>query len=476
MSDLRKLVILHTNDIHSHFEQMPKIASFIDRRREAEGSDRLLVLDIGDHMDRMRMETEGTEGAVNVAVLNETGYDAVTLGNNEGLTFSSEVLAETYAGARFAAVCGNLPLAGTGELPSWLAPCRIVEKSGIRIGLIGVTAYFTEYYRLLGWDIREPFATVAELARELRPQVDVLIVMSHLGLKNDERMAEQIEGIDIILGGHTHHLLETPRLVRRTYIGAAGKYGRYVGVMELEFDMELRRISALSGCCRDIADYPPAPRIVSLIEAYGEAAMRKLSRSVATLQEPLGIDWHGESALGNLLAAGIRAWVGAEIGLVNAGQLLGGLDAGSVSEAELLRICPSPINTCRMRLRGDLILQSLEESLVPEYQDKQLLGFGFRGKILGTLCVDGMRIEYDPQAPDYRKIRSVTVGSGLLERDREYDVATIDMFTFGVGYLSLREGKDIRFFLPYFLRDVLERELQDPEAIASSRVARWHRV
>ncbi len=88
--------------------------------------------------------------------------------------------------------------------------------------LIGVTAYFTEYYRLLGWDIQEPLQVTEQLVRKLRPEVDVLIVMSHLGLRLDERMAQEIPGIDVILGGHTHHLLEeAQRMNQALYVPQA---------------------------------------------------------------------------------------------------------------------------------------------------------------------------------------------------------------------------------------------------------------
>ncbi|MCZ4148913.1 multifunctional 2',3'-cyclic-nucleotide 2'-phosphodiesterase/5'-nucleotidase/3'-nucleotidase, partial [Escherichia coli] len=89
-----RLTILHTNDIHSHFDSMSSIAAMIERERREAGA--FLVLDIGDHMDRMAVETEGTLGSANVDVINLTGYDAITIGNNEGLTFTPEQLAKSY--------------------------------------------------------------------------------------------------------------------------------------------------------------------------------------------------------------------------------------------------------------------------------------------------------------------------------------------------------------------------------------------
>lgn len=471
-----RLRVLHTNDIHSHFEQMPRIASIIGRLRQEAGEEQTLSLDIGDHIDRMRPETEGTGGLANIALLNAIGYDAVTLGNNEGLTCTPDVLNELYGKhLRSKAVIANLRDAETGSLPSWASPYAIFHKSGIQIGLIGVTACFPDFYRLLGWDVTDPFEAISLLAAELRPKVDVLIVMSHLGLRNDERMAAEIPGIDLILGGHTHHLLEDPIRSGRTLICAAGKFGQYVGVVDLELDAVSKRLLHAEGGVKAVAGFEEEESIRLQIETFAVMAKASLDREVVRLDCDLGVDWYGESRLGNLLAAGLRDWVGAEIGLVNAGQLLGGLPQGSVSAGTLLELCPSPINPCRMKLSGAQLLKALEESLLPEFIHKPLHGFGFRGKVLGTLCVDGMTIEYDPESEPYSRILAVRVGTETLELNRLYTVGTIDMFTFGIGYLSIAEGLEPEFFLPEFLRDVLLKELHDAKAMKDSNRKRWVR-
>jgi 2',3'-cyclic-nucleotide 2'-phosphodiesterase (5'-nucleotidase family) len=92
----KTITILHTNDIHSRFGNMPSLAAMAaEQKRTCEGA--VLLLDIGDHMDRMAPETEGTYGGANVDVINLTGYDAVTIGNNEGLTFTPDMLEQVYA-------------------------------------------------------------------------------------------------------------------------------------------------------------------------------------------------------------------------------------------------------------------------------------------------------------------------------------------------------------------------------------------
>jgi 5'-nucleotidase len=470
VEEMRKLTILHTNDVHSHFEQMPKVAAYFHKVREAEPSDSVLTLDIGDHMDRMRAETEGSGGIANIEIMNATGYEAMVLGNNEGLTFTPEVLGEVFRKhAAFPAIGSNLLDHATGKTPDWLVPYQIVHKAGLRVGLIGVTAAYPAYYDLLGWQVTDPLESVAHYTGLLRSEVDVLVVLSHTGLKLDEQMAREIDGIDLILGGHTHHVLEEPLYLSGTYLCAAGKFGELAGHVELVYDPAERRIRELHGRVVRLAAEEDDSSVAALLEQYRESSRRVLDTEVARLSQPLSLDWYSESPLGNLLAAGLRKWTGADIGLVNSGQLLQGLKEGSITRGRLLDICPCPINPCRLLLSGADLLQALEESLLAEFQEKPIRGFGFRGELLGVLSLDGMRVEYDPARPPMKRIIAVTLGDNSLDLDRDYVVGTIDMFTFGLGYMSLSQGKQIEYLLPDFLRDVIAAELQDEDAVQSSR-------
>lgn len=470
---MRRLVILHTNDIHSHFEQMPKIAEVIRQRKQTWSPDPVLVVDCGDHLDRARPETEGSDGAANIEVMNATGYEVAVLGNNEGLTLTQDVLGDQYSRAQFTVLGSNMYNRRTARIPPWMQAYRIMRKGAVTVGLIGLTVPFTRFYELLGWDVRPPIETAARLVKQLRPEADIIVVLSHLGFSNDVRLAEEVPGIDVILGAHTHHLLEEPVKQGDTYICAAGKFGQHVGELELCFDPATGRLSNVAGRCIAVDRFSQNPDIERLIARYRASSEARLSEVVAVLEDPLPIEWYGESVLGNIMAAGLRKWTKAEIGLVNAGQMLQGLHKGPVTRGQLHRLCPSPVNPCSMLLRGDHLWRALEESLLEEFQLKEIRGFGFRGERLGTLCVDGLQVEYVPDREPYRKIERITVNGAPIDLYREYSVGTIDMFTFGVGYTSIREGKEVRYHLPEFLRDVLLHELQDPSALREGITRHW---
>lgn len=471
------LTILYTNDLHSHFEAMGPIAAMVEQvRSQAPGE--VLLLDIGDHMDRAAIETEGTMGKANVEVLNLMGYDAITIGNNEGLTFTPAQIKQAYADLHSPVVCGNIVDKETGNSPGWMKRSLIVSKGGIKIGLVAATAAFTEFYELLGLTSLDPLETIARDVHELRDQVDLVVVMSHLGLPMDRELAERISGIDLIIGGHTHHLLEVPLQVGDTTITAAGKFGAYLGKLIIRPAESHGKGPSfvIEGQCLPVNRGASAARIDEAIAMQQVQAQQMLTRTVAVTDRELPVEYAAESPFGNLLAQAVRRYTGSDFSLVNSGQLLAGLPAGTISAGMLHERCPSPINPCTMKLSGRDILYSLEESLLEDIVGKEIKGYGFRGKILGGLCVDGLEVAYTPQAAPYQRITQVTLAGVPIWPEQSYTVGTLDMFSFGIGYERLQHGTEKHYMLPDFLRDLLRMELQVPGSTETCFQSRWKKV
>lgn len=468
------LTILYTNDLHSHFDKMARIAAMVEDIR-AENST-VLLLDIGDHMDRAATETEGTLGQANIDILNLTGYDAVTIGNNEGLTFTLEHLNQAYAGINCPVVCGNFRESATGEPPSWLRKHLVLQKGPYKVGLIGATAAYEEFYRLMGIDVLDPLTTIAESVSDLRNEVDLIVVMSHLGLPFDKELAGSVPGIDLIIGGHTHHLLEEPLVIGNTAITAAGKFGNYLGKIVISRDPVYGAPVIAEAKCLSVQEGEENLQIRNAITVHLEGAEHRLRRTVSVTECELPVDYSVESPFGNLLAQSVRRFTKSDLSIVNSGQLLAGLPQGEISEGMLHERCPSPINACRMLLKGADILYSLEESLLAEMTTKPISGFGFRGKVLGGLCVDGMEILYDLSAPSFERIVQASISGEPISPHKDYVVGTLDMFTFGIGYERLKNGTDRQYLLPEFLRDLIRLELQTAGAVESCFLSRWIKV
>ncbi|WNS46452.1 bifunctional UDP-sugar hydrolase/5'-nucleotidase [Paenibacillus sp. MMS20-IR301] len=469
----QRLTILHTNDIHSHFEMMSPVAAEISALKAAAGEEPVLLLDIGDHMDRAAVETEGTMGQANIDIMNLTGYDAVTIGNNEGLTFSQEQLSTLFSGIHCPVVCCNFLESSTGEPPHWMKRHVILERDGIRIGLTGATAAFTSFYALLGWDALDPEEALREQCRLLAPQVDILIILSHLGLPADQQLAGRLEGVHAILGGHTHHILEEPQMINGTAVCGAGKFGLYIGRLVFEREHAGGSFRLVAGGCVPVDSTLTDELIAPAAAIHLERGREVLEETVAISDRHLPLNVQGESPFGNLLAQAVRRFTGSSFSLVNTGQLLGPLPEGEITSGMLHALCPSPINTCIVQLTGRDIRTALTQSLTAEFCNKVIYGYGFRGKILGSLAVDGLKILYDPRVMPYDNGIAVFVDGEQMEDERVYSVGTLDMFTFRTGYETIANGTEAVFLLPYFLRDLLRMELQRPGSLEESEAVRW---
>ena len=298
-------------------------------------------------------------------------------------------------------------------------------------------------------------------------------MLSHLGFENDERLAKEVSDIDVILGGHTHHLLQNGVTIGNTYYWCAGLFGDHIGCVTLTIHDGI--LIDIRGTCRSTAEAPAdrSDREYHSLPSW-HSLDAQLSKKVAELKFNLPVNWTGESPFGNLLADSLRDAMDTELAIVNSGQLLDHLTRGRVTHKDLHRICPSPINPCIMELEGRFILQALEKSLLEEFQQRPIRGFGFRGKKLGSLAVSGMTITYRVDGRPYEKIVDVRIGNVPLQKDELYRIASIDMFTFGIGYPSLRKGKDISIKLPHFLRDLLARQMQSQERIRHAFQQRWY--
>lgn len=470
---MKKIHIVHTNDFHSRFDQMARFYTFLEeKKREWRAkNEAFLLLDVGDHMDRFHLATEGTDGFANRQVLEQTGYDAITLGNNELLTFSQTELYRNYQKASFDVISCNVRETKSGQLPSWLCSSRVYSVGPYRVGVTAATIPFPIVYEKMGWDVSEFIPQIQKQVNLLQSESDLIVLLSHLGLPHDKQIAQEVNGLDFILGGHTHHLLEEPLEVKGTIIGAAGKHGQSAGVMTVEWcDGQIER---KYGAATPLIRYKTSEMIQAIKQQNIETAERNMQEPIAFLPKPLPILWDQESPFGNFLADSLREYVGVEIALVNSGQILQSCAVGTITTKELHQICPHPINAVHYQMLGKDIRLTLEESLLPEFQQKEIKGFGFRGVYLGNMAVSGLQIEWDPLAKPYKKIASVHLKGEAIQDEKWYDVATIDMFTFGLGYSRFQNGKIKEYFLPKFLRHLLVAHFGRPSSIENAYVTRW---
>ncbi|WP_269758107.1 hypothetical protein [Thalassobacillus sp. C254] len=126
-----------------------------------------------------------------------------------------------YDDAQFTVLTANL-FEKDGSRPSWAKPYDFITvENDTVIGIIGVTVPFYPFYDQLGWQIKDPETLLPSLVSEVKQKADIIILLSHLGYHNDEKIAREHKDIDVILGAHTHNLLKTAQNINGTLVLSA---------------------------------------------------------------------------------------------------------------------------------------------------------------------------------------------------------------------------------------------------------------
>ncbi|MDL4839941.1 bifunctional metallophosphatase/5'-nucleotidase [Aquibacillus rhizosphaerae] len=452
-----KIFFYYTSDLHSHFENWPKIIKYfnekkIHRKREKQA---FYLLDNGDHVDRFDPIAEAMLGKANVELLSDAGYDVATIGNNEGITLDHDSLFHLYDNANFQLVCANLNSID-GNNPSWLKTTHKLETaSGIKIGVIGLTAPFNAFYHLLGWHIDPPLETLDKYIKQLALETDMIVLLSHLGINDDEEIARRYPEIDVIVGGHTHHLFRDGEYINNTLLTAVGKHGNYVGEVILTWDHETAKLTKKEGYATNIDHLDKDQQAEAELKLYKQQANMLLNRSIVMLKNPLEADWFKETELMTKLVKTVQDWTGADCAFLNAGLILESLKAGPVSYGDVHRICPHPINVCVVELKGNELLEVIRAAYTNALMEFELKGFGFRGKVIGRMVFAGLEIDLSPSVAKDFHVNKVTKNGQTLNMNKKYKVATADMFTFGNLLPEVARSKSKHFYMPEFLRDLL---------------------
>lgn len=433
-----QVTILHTNDVHSRFENWARVETVARRIRAEAGAEAVLRLDAGDHSDRSFALTEATGARANLALLAAAGVDAFTYGNNESLVWPiahQSALAQSVAFPVFAA---DLRRAADGSPMPGVRDWAVVEKAGLRIGLFGISRERPTFLAQLGLSHQEPESVAAECVQVLREQgCDLVIFLSHCGFTVDQAIAAAVPGIDVIVGGHSHTVLEQGFTVGDTVIVQAGDYGRFLG--RLDLTVEDGRIIRWNAALLPTELEVPDVATLGVLARWEQEAEERLSEVVAHLPVPLGHDPLGESPLAELLARRLLVKFDADLAMVQGGVLLGGLPAGPVTRGDLLRLCPCNLNPTIAELPGAKLLELL--ALPAESYEVRIKGGGMRG--------------------DTPIGRIFGVGLGEIDPNRVYRVATNDYMAFGFKpFEPLHQAAlSIDFDVEQLMRDTLTEAL-----------------
>lgn len=416
-----RLTILHTNDIHGRQERIAQIATLV-RREKAQAGHPVLYLDAGDVEDTTNRLSNLTKGTAMHRLLSLAACDAHTVGNACWLRYGPGVLAEHARVSSYPQLLANFG-GVEGPVPSVLLG---------EVGIVGVTDPFDRMADDLDWGFErlDILETVKAQARDLRDRgARLVVLLSHLGYEHefppwdDRRIAPHLQDdVDLIVGGHSHHLLDRGEWIGRVLVAQAGNYGEHIGRIEIDGD----RIAATVEAVPDAAEpYPPVAEEAARIEAEIE---QLLAEPLGVLDVPLDTAWVAEM---------LRQRFDADVGLYPEGMTLAVLPPGVVTRGALWEASDSPANPAVTRMTGTQLLDLLARGNDPAFTEQSPRGL--RGRTRGRLVVSG----------------------GPVEPGRTYTVAATDweLGTFG-GYSLPEWGLEIHYDFPTIVREAIEEHLR----------------
>lgn len=477
----RDVTLLFTNDFESAYDPIDAfwrddidqiggvahMATLISELRNTES--RVFLFDAGDIFTGTLARR--TQGAVSFDLMQLLDYDAMAIGNHE-FEYGWQSFAREKARSPFPVLGANLFYAGTDH--SYAQPWTIIERGGVRVGVIGLlgqdaaTALIPS--NIAGVEVRDPTETLRVHVQQLRPEVDLIVVLIHQGptapMQTDDEadprvfrgnrenmaLAGAVPGVDVILAGHTDAGTESPLVHPETgtLIMQTWGQGQHLGIMRLSLDKG-GQIRSFSGELQavDAARYPAEPRLAQRLQHW-RAEHPDLQQVIGTTEGVIARRYYDESPLGNLFADVAKKAASAEIGLMPSGAIRRDLPAGDLRRVELIDAFPFQDRLATVKVRGSVLKRILEQ------------GFSLER---GLLQVSGLQIGYDLERDVGERVQFVCVNGTALDDERIYSVGTVEIIAKGGdAYRQFADAESV-VLSPNSYAEILERAVAESDVV-----------
>ncbi len=451
--EAERLVLLHTNDTHSLIDPengqggVLQRKALIDSIRKAEKN--VLLIDAGD-MVQGTLYFKFFKGEVEYPLMNMTGYDVRILGNHE-FDNGLDEMARFYKDVKGDRLAANYDFSET-PLKGMFQPYSIKKVGGKKIGFIGVNvdpANLISRENYEGMKFKDVISTVNSTASYLKndKKVDLVVLVSHLGVArdnekvNDYDVASASKDVDIIIGGHSHTVLQPrnegkfPSIVKNAegkdvLITQTGKYGKYLGYINIDLD-NLGKGTAGDYDYRllPVTDRFPAGTLDKKMEAfiapYRAVVDSVNNRVIAYSKYTLSSDdrnggyanWtadfarqYGKNKLDSLRGAGEDV-PGIDFALMNVGGIRHDMKEGKVTEGQILATFPFSNHIVVAKIKGSDFIEAMKVAAL-------------RG---GEAISSELRVLTDEAGV----LQKVLLDGEEMDPDKEYVYATIDYLFFG---------------------------------------------
>jgi 5'-nucleotidase/UDP-sugar diphosphatase len=427
------LAIAHVNDTgEAAPDAWARMAGAVAGLRAGDRCD--VLLHAGD------VDLSTPTGASGAALLSRLRVDGVALGNHD-LDGGVEALRAQAGLLRGRLLCANV----TGAPAGLLRPYRLLRRRGWRVAVVGLTlrdfAAHQPARNLGGLAFPDPAAALARLWPRLRAAADLVVVLSHCGVEVDRAIAAGLDAPALVIGGHSHVLLDAPEPIGRAWVAQAGCAASHVGWVEVRggtAGLDVR------GGVIATADAPPDPAAARLAAL---APRPDDDEVVAHAETDLrAADDYRETPFANLVVDLLRERAGTDLALLRCAAVRNDAPAGPLTRAELRRLNPNGADrVARLSLTGAELRELLECGAQERYY---------------LLTVSGGRVAYDLDRPAGRRVTALAVGGAPVDPTRRYTVACSEYLAGGISVFAPLRGK------PFETLPVSAQELLDARVAA----------
>jgi 5'-nucleotidase len=458
--------IIHTNDHHARIEPVTggtppaPIHGGVARRKtlidaiRGQGGNQLLI-DAGDVFQGTLWYNQYL-GLADLEFYNALGYEAMAIGNHE-FDNGQQPLATFIKGASFPVLSANIVADASSPLNGLIKPWIIKEVGGQQIGIFGLTTDETAILSTPGPGVS--FTNYIDAARkavgELKAQgINKIIALTHIGITFDRELARQVDGIQVIIGGHSHTPMgpqvsppDPNRPYPEVHTSPSGKpvivatdweWGRWVGDLTVGFDAAGDITGVIAAQPAEVAaSITPDPgyeaRVAVLAEPLVALRSKQVGEAAVALNGARADVRTKETNLGNLIADAMldkTKPAGAQVALMNGGGVRASIDAGPVTLGEVLEVQPFGNILSLVTVTGAQLKEALEN------------GVSQVEAVAGRFPqVAGMRFTWNPAAAVGSRVVSVEVGGAALDPSANYRVVTLNFLVGGGdGYSVLQSG------------------------------------
>lgn len=411
-AERKEIHILSTNDMHSSMSNFPQLAALADSLRGIDPE--LLILSAGDNRTGNPLNDLFEIPAYPmVALMNQVGYDATTLGNHE---FDVRSLAKLIPLSNFSYICANIFADDTTGIRT--IPYKIFDVRGMKVGVIGVVQINkwgrpdTHPDNLQGVRFSVPTEAISQY-EWLSRECDVTILLSHIGYEDDIRMTKAFPWIDLIVGGHTHTQLTEDEPLHNDILITQNK-NKLPKATHITLTVDSGRIVGKRAEYFDLKHYPKRNKIVEQM-VLGFEHNPSFSRKLAEADEPFdNID-----EIGAMVCDAFMAGTGADIAIENRrGVRLESLPAGEITLLSALAIDPFSNHAMELMLTGEELYK-----MIHSYSRMSTSHFPHLGGIIAEVKLD----KKDPTV--IRNFKLKTPDGKAINKKKTYKIVTNSYIT-----------------------------------------------